>query len=301
MNNSTLIVHSPEYANWKFSDSHPTQGRRFINAYNAFTMLMGPGTFNQELPRIATSQELRRVHSEEYVHAVLNNYVCSEWQGARADLAHLAQKFAGGTLTALISLIKGECKSAIHFPGAKHHAQIDHASGFCIFADFALAADVATKDYGKKIAILDFDAHHGDGTENLTSANPDVLSFSIHEWGIFPGTGQGDDPVQKVYNAALTSVTGKGDQALLREIGRFNSLAEEFAADLIFIAAGADGHAEDPLSTLEFTVDGYIQAAHLIREAFSTMPILIGGAGGYLPDTRTPEVWSHFAHKISTK
>ncbi len=256
-------------------------------------------------PRQATRAELERVHSSVYLDEVLKEHRTSQWSGSRADLAELAATFVGGTLAALELLIRGVTTTAIHFPGAKHHAQYDYSSGFCIFADFALAADIATKNHGKKIAILDVDAHHGDGTENLTADNPDVLTFSIHERGIFPGTGNENNPENSVYNLPLHSPEragdhGKGDAALLHGVDLFLKLAEEFEADLIFIACGADGHQEDPLSSLQFTVDGFRKVAQLIRSAFPNTPILIGGAGGYLPDSRTPEVWANFAHGIST-
>ena len=255
-------------------------------------------------PRLATRLELERVHALHYLDEVLNEHRTSQWSGPRPDLAELAATFAGGTLTALETLIQGLTTTAINFPGAKHHAQYDYSSGFCIFADFALAADIATKDHGKKVAILDIDAHHGDGTENLTADNPDVLTYSIHEKGIFPGTGNEDNSEKNVYNYPLHSPEraedfGKGDVALLNGVQLFLKLAKEFETDLIFIACGADGHQEDPLSSLQFTVDGFREAAQLIRSAFPDMPILIGGAGGYLPDSRTPEVWANFAHSIS--
>jgi acetoin utilization deacetylase AcuC-like enzyme len=172
-----------------------------------------------------------------------------------------------------------------------------------VFADFALAADIATKDFSKKVAILDFDAHHGDGTENLTAENPSVLSYSIHEKGIFPGTGNCSVPEKFVYNYPLgdhngEGDSGKGDEALLKGIADFGRLADEFNADLIFVAAGADGHSEDPLSSLQFTISGYEAAAKYLRKQFPNTPILIGGAGGYLPDTRTPEVWAEFCREI---
>jgi acetoin utilization protein AcuC len=257
------------------------------------------------LPRTATRSELERVHSSQYLDEVLNEHRTSQWTGQRADLAELAATFVGGTLLALELLLRGITKTAIHFPGAKHHAQYDHSSGFCIFADFALAAEIATKDHGKKVAILDIDAHHGDGTENLTSDNQDVLTYSIHEKGIFPGTGNESNLEKRIYNYSLHSPEragdlGKGDDALLGGVQLFLELAKEFEADLIFIACGADGHQEDPLSSLQFTVDGFREAAQLIRSTFPDMPILIGGAGGYLPDSRTPEVWANFAHEIST-
>ena len=297
----TVIVHSPEYANWKFSDDHPTQGRRFVNGFNEVQRLFKVQGAELDVlePRVATAAELLRVHTAEYVDEVVKEFRCDEWSGPREDLSHYAQLFAGGTLVALDALLNKGYKSAIHLAGAKHHAQAGYSSGFCVLADFALAADVATKDFGKRVAILDIDAHHGDGTENLTAANSEVLTFSVHDGGIFPGTGMSDDPAHSVYNAPLNEATGKGDQALLAAVERFIALAKEFGPDLIFITSGADGHREDPLSTLEYTVDGYGAAAELVRSAFPEMLILIGGAGGYLPDTRTPEVWARVALGVS--
>ncbi len=185
----------------------------------------------------------------------------------------------------------------MHLPGAKHHAQYDYSSGFCVFADFALAADIATKDHGKKVAILDIDAHHGDGTENLTADNPSILTYSIHEKGIFPGTGNESNPSRGVYNAPLASRAG--DDALLHAVMEFAGLTEHFGADLIFVACGADAHAEDPLSSLTYSTKGYRAVAQYLREVFPDHPILMGGAGGYLPDTRTPEVWCTFANALN--
>ncbi len=256
-------------------------------------------------PRLVTKSELSRVHSPQYIDEVLESHTTGQWTGTRPDLSELSALFTGGTLVALDALLTGQAKTAIHFPGAKHHAQYDYSSGFCVFADFALAADIATKDFSKKIAILDFDAHHGDGTENLTSENPNVLSFSIHEKGIFPGTGNSSIAQKSVYNYPLGDLgtegeIGKGDEALLRGVLEFCRLADEFNADLIFVAAGADGHLEDPLSSLEFSLKGYRAAATLLRQRFVDIPFLVGGAGGYLPDSRTPEVWSTFAHTLAT-
>ena len=234
------------------------------------------------------------------IDEVLDKHLTGQWTGARPDLSELAALFAGGTLVALDALLTGKAKTAIHFPGAKHHAQYDHSSGFCVFADFALAADIVTKDFSKKVAILDIDAHHGDGTENLTAGNTNVLSFSIHEKGIFPGTGNSSIPEKFVYNYPLGDEgeegdIEKGDEALLKGVAEFGRLADEFNADLIFVAAGADGHSEDPLTSLQFTIAGYEAVAKYLRKQFPNTPILVGGAGGYLPDSRTPEVWARFS------
>jgi acetoin utilization protein AcuC len=294
MHKKITIVHSPEYANWFFSDDHPTQGRRFINGYNAIV-----GAHRVLDPRPATYAELARVHSAGYIKEVTNDHTCFEWSGAREDLARFATLFAGGTLVALDALLNNQADVAIHLPAAKHHAQYDHSSGFCVFNDFAMAADIATKDHGLKVAILDIDAHHGDGVENLTRDNPDVLTFSIHESGIFPGTGDGDEPEKKVFNHPLSDQTGKGDKALLAGVNRFIPIARAFQPDLLFVTSGADGLADDPLTQLQYTVDGYAAAARLAREAFPSIPVLMGGAGGYLPDTGTPAVWAAVAGELS--
>jgi acetoin utilization protein AcuC len=261
--------------------------------------------FTEVEPRLATKAELERVHAPSYIDEVLESHLSGQWSGKRADLAILASTFVGGTLVALDALLNKKALTAIHFPGSKHHAQYDYSSGFCIFNDFAIAADIATKDYGLRVAILDIDAHHGDGVENLTADNPMVLTYSIHEKGIFPGTGNESDPDRNIYNFPLIpknvgiESSGKGNEALGAGVAHFMHLLDAFKADLIFITCGADGHKEDPLSSLEYSVEGYAGIAQLLRRSYPNVPMLLGGAGGYLPDTRTPEVWSQFAAKLA--
>ena len=305
--NNTYLIHSTDYKNWIFDPTHPTQGRRFNNARDLFLQLAKREDIDvvEISPNVVYKGELLRVHTAEYIEEVLEQHRSSEWIGEREDLVILASRFVQGTLNALDNLMVENTKLAVHFPGAKHHAQADHSSGFCVFADFAIAADIATKDYGKKVAILDIDAHHGDGTENLTASNLSVLTFSIHESGIFPGTGNQSYPEKHVYNYPLGSNesghnSNKDDQALIDGVSKFCELATQFNPDLLFIACGADGHKEDPLTNLTYSVEGYIAAAKKVREQFPHLPILMGGAGGYLPDTRTPEIWAEVALSLAS-
>jgi acetoin utilization protein AcuC len=295
MINKLHLVHSPEHIGWVFDELHPTQGRRYINAQQKLLSQAKDAGIEviEKLPRVASKGELARIHSMDYINSVIDDHCANEWVGERTDLAHLATLFAGGTLTALDLLLSGEAKTVIHFAGAKHHAQFDYSSGFCVFNDFAIAADIATKDHGKRIAILDIDGHHGDGTENLTKDNSLVLTYSIHHFGIYPGTGEKDEIEFSVYNDPLT--LGDGDDKLLQGVDRFIQLVTQFRPDLIFLAFGADGHKEDPLTGLAYSVAGITKASSAVRQAFLDLPILFGGAGGYLPDTRTPEVWANAA------
>jgi acetoin utilization protein AcuC len=300
MKQPVYLIHTDEYKNWIFDPSHPTKGKRFNNARDLLiTSAKKEGIDVVEvLPRTATEAELLRVHTPAYIDEVAHQHISTEWDGERPDLASLASLFVGGTLTALDALLANKTKLAIHFPGAKHHAQSDHSSGFCIFNDFAIAADIASKDHGKNIIIIDIDAHHGDGVENLTADNPKVLTFSVHQDGIFPGTGDESKPGY-FYNMPLKA--GAGDKELLDAIEQFiyvigaRDRIWDWQPNLLFITCGADGHKDDPLTSLEYSVDGYIAVAKKLKERFPDLPILLGGAGGYLPDTRTPEIWSEVA------
>jgi acetoin utilization protein AcuC len=297
MSKSIYLVHSDKYKEWIFDETHPTQGRRFSNARDLLLKEASKDGIEviETPPRPATRKELLRVHTSSYIDEVLKEGLSSEWDGQRVDLAELSSLFVGGTLVALDALLTGKTKLAIHFPGAKHHAQANYSSGFCIFNDFAIAADIATKDYGLNVAILDIDGHHGDGVENLTADNPRVITFSIHQFGIFPGTGD-ESKTGYFYNYPLED--GVGDKGLLEGIDAFISTlgAREriwsWVPDLLFITCGADGHREDPLTGLNYSVEGYEATARKVKERFNDIPILMGGAGGYLPDTRTPEIWA---------
>ena len=304
MSNSIYLVHSDRYKEWVFDSNHPTQGRRFTNAREL--LLESASDENIEIieisPRPASNHELLRVHTQSYIDEVLVENLSSQWDGQRPDLSELASLFVGGTLEALDLLLAGKTKLAIHFPGAKHHAQANYSSGFCIFNDFAIAADIASRDHGLNVAILDIDGHHGDGVENLTASNEKVIPFSIHQYGIFPGTGK-ESKACFFYNYPLED--GAGDQELLKGVDEFISTLDELERsknwfpDLLFLTCGADGHREDPLTGLNYSVEGYVSAARRVRERFINTPILMGGAGGYLPDTRTPEIWSCVAINLN--
>lgn len=299
MNYDFVIAHTEEYGNWVFSETHPTQGRRFLNAYDKIVELAGHDVSHKTvMPLHASFTDLARVHSKSYIDSVYIDGESNEWEGKRKDLGLLAGLMAGGSFKAFKSLIDGDTLTAINFAGAKHHAQYNHSSGFCVFADFALVADIATKDYDMKVAILDIDAHHGDGTENLTETNPDVLTFSVHEYGLFPGTGLQSRPMFNVYNHPLEQDSGNMDLAIA--VDEFVYLSDQFRPDLIMVAMGADGHRTDPLSSLKYTISGIETRMAELRQAFPETPMLIGGAGGYQPDIITPEIWARGALALAT-
>lgn len=286
-----LLIHSEKYQNWVFSSNHPTQGRRFQLAADSLIDATNDDDGIEIIirePKLPKQGELELVHDSEFISDVLTKGISWEWEGQRADLAELASLFVGGTLAALNGLITGEASVAVNFPGAKHHAQRSNSSGFCVFHDFAIAAKIASAS-GYRVAIFDLDAHHGDGTQELLR-NDYVLTYSVHDKTIFPGTGFFHEPEYHIYNKPLDAYSG--DIELNSAVAEFNQLATKFGSTMIFIAAGADGHTSDPLSTLNYSVDGIVRTVQAIKSNFPNTPFLIGGAGGYQPDTFTPEIWS---------
>lgn len=303
------VIHSDAYEGWVFDPSHPTQGRRFIKAYEWLLDLApaaGVDVVTVDSDRLPEVAVLHRVHDAAYIEQVVVDGESGEWAGSRPDLSALAHRFVGGTMLAAEELLGGRALTAVHFPGAKHHAMRDRSSGFCVFNDFAVtarwifdgdmecpASDGAGRQRVERIAILDIDAHHGDGTEALLREEQRALTFSVHDRTIFPGTGFVDAPEEEVFNDALAA--GSGDEELHRAVARFVEEARRFDPQMIFIAMGADGHVTDPLSTLTYSIEGMEAAIRAVRVAFPSMPILLGGAGGYQPDTVTPEVWARMA------
>lgn len=292
------IIHDPTYAGWVFDQHHPTQGRRFTNGYETLRLHAEAAGLRHDTvqPIPLHRSQLEAVHTPEYVKRVLDDHQSDEWRGKRQDLAALANLFAGGTLLGADLLRNGAAMTVAHLPGAKHHAMAGNSSGFCVFADFAIAAlDLAADDL--RVAILDVDAHHGDGTEMLTYADKNVMTYSVHQFGIFPGTGLNDDSDHFVYNWPL--IEGDGDRQLRMAVIDFLDTARVFRPHFIFVAGGADGHRLDPLSGLQYTVAGLEEAMRLVRSVFPDTPVLFGGAGGYQPDGATPLAWARMVTALA--
>lgn len=288
------LICDSRYRNWVFDPTHPTQGRRFTTAEQVLDELAAAGSVElvKHPSRPATAAELGRLHTPGYIAEVMEAGLSGEWAGSRPEMAELASLFLGGTMRAVELALAGELTVA-HLPGAKHHARAERSSGFCVFADFATAATVLADEHGRRVAVLDIDVHHGDGTEELTRDHRGILTFSVHQGGIFPGTGRfrEDDLERHVHNRPLPA--GAGDDELVVAVQEFVDVAKDFGTDFVMLAAGADGHAADPLGELRYSEDGFAHAVGLLRAAFPDAPIVMGGAGGYRPDDHTPGMWLH--------
>lgn len=146
-----------------------------------------------------------------------------------------------------------------------HHAERDHAMGFCIFNNIAIAAEYALKKCGiKKIAILDYDIHHGNGTQNHFLERNDVLFASTHVQPFYPGSGRKDETGEgkgKGFTINVPLKAGDGDKEFYTAWQRIIPRVEEFAPELILVSAGFDAHKDDPLGVMRVTTDGYRRLA----------------------------------------
>lgn len=262
---------------------------------------------------VASDDELATVHSREYLAAVrrvgedpslsdLAHGLGTEDVPAFAGMHEASARLGGASLLAADALISGAALRAVNFGGGMHHASRDKASGFCIYNDAAMAIQRLLDSGVSRVAYIDIDAHHGDGTQNIFWDDPRVLTISLHESGmtLFPGTGFSNDlggpnAEGTAVNVALPA--GTGDAGWLRAFHAVvPQIVEAFDAEVIVSQHGCDSHREDELTHLNTSVDGQREAAMSIAVLADKVcggRWLATGGGGYNIVSVVPRVWSH--------
>jgi acetoin utilization deacetylase AcuC-like enzyme len=158
-----------------------------------------------------------------------------------------------------------------------HHAERNRAMGFCIFDSIAVAARWAQAEMGlERIAIVDWDVHHGNGTEDLLGTDPGMLFVSLHQWPLYPGTGGPDDQGETVVNIPLPA--GSGDADYLEAWRTAEAAVRRFEPELVLVSCGFDAHVDDPLAGMALTATGFHElAARAARLAPRVAAVLEGG------------------------
>lgn len=229
-------------------------------------------------PKEATREEIELVHSAEYVERVKN---LSETEGGDAgklamvgpNSYEIALLSAGGALTAVDAVMDRRVRNSYVLsrpPG--HHAEKEEGSGFCIFNNVAIAAQYAKKKYQlNKILILDWDVHHGNGTESAFYEDPDVLFISLHQEYTFPaGRGAAIDVgsgAGRGYNVNIPLPAGTGDEGYLLAFEKvIEPIVDQFRPELILISAGQDPSRFDPLGRMLMTAKGFGKIAAIVKQ-----------------------------------
>jgi len=227
-------------------------------------------------PRTASVKEIAKVHTEQHITHVQDVALrCGGWLDPDTVISHdsyeAAIYAAGGAIKAAEAVMEGEVSSTfalVRPPG--HHATRQRAMGFCVFNNIAIAAKYALAKYNlKRLAIIDFDVHHGNGTQEAFYKDPQVLYLSTHEYPHYPGTGSIDETGTGAGKGTTVNIplpAGCGDaeylsafeQVAIPTISRFNP-------ELIMVSAGYDAHWADQLAFMELSVSGFARIVKIIK------------------------------------
>jgi acetoin utilization protein AcuC len=243
-----------------------------------------------------------RTASEDPRRADLGRGLGTEDDPAFVGMHDAAARIVTGSVECAEQVWRGDVAHGVNFCGGLHHAMPDRASGFCVYNDAAVAIRRLLDLGARKVAYVDVDVHHGDGTQQVFWDDPRVLTVSVHETGrmLFPGTGFPDEIGGRDAEGAAVNVAlppGTGDAAWLRAVHSVvPPVVRAFAPDVLVSQHGCDTHFLDPLAHLAVSLDAQRAATamvhDLVHEVCDGRWVATGGGGYEIVDV-VPRAWSH--------
>jgi acetoin utilization deacetylase AcuC-like enzyme len=260
------IVTSNRFADHVTPPGHPERIERAEAMQVVADRARGAGHEIVE-PRLATDDELARVHTEEHLETIASargrTAMLDEDTFMSPQSDEVARLAAGAVLTAIDRVLDGPPRTRafamVRPPG--HHAEADRAMGFCLYNSIAVGAAAARARGVERVAVVDFDVHHGNGTQWIFYEDPSVLFVSSHQYPFYPGTGAASetgrgDGAGATVNLPLEVGATDGDfDTVYRELA--TPILEEFRPDLLLVSAGFDAHADDPLAGMRMSGEGF--------------------------------------------
>jgi acetoin utilization deacetylase AcuC-like enzyme len=261
-----VLVSSPRFVDHVTPAGHPERPER-AETMEAVAARFAEGGGTLVEPRIATNEDLARVHTSEYIASIAalrgraTKIDADTFTSPDSD--EIARLAAGAVLTAVDRVMEGGSRSRalamVRPPG--HHAEADRAMGFCLYNNIAVGAAYARFKGCARVAIVDYDVHHGNGTQWMFYEDPSVLYVSSHQYPYYPGTGAATE-IGRGAGAGFTLniplAAGTKDEEIER---RYAEVAipklKAFKPDLLMISAGFDAHQQDPLGQLRMTTEGF--------------------------------------------
>jgi acetoin utilization deacetylase AcuC-like enzyme len=287
------LIHTPRFADHLTPPGHPERPERAEAMAAVVARFQADGGRVLE-PRAAADADLLRVHTPAYVEAITATrgraVVLDADTFTSPDSELVARLAAGAALTAVDVALDGPPRSrafaVVRPPG--HHAEADRPMGFCLYNNIAVGAAYARSRGRARVAIVDFDVHHGNGTQWAFYEDPTVLFISSHQYPYYPGTGAEGETGRgagRGYTLNLPLDAGARDADVL---GRYTREAipalERFRPDLVMISAGFDAHERDPLAGCRMTTDGFGALAALLIDAADRLcegRVVLVTEGGY--------------------
>jgi len=272
---TTILFSHPACLQHDTGHGHPERTARLESVLSALEAERFAGLERREAPR-AEREQIARVHPRAFVDRVLDAIPAQGHLGIDMDTivspgsGEAALRAAGAACAAVDAVMAGEADNAfcaVRPPG--HHAEPERAMGFCLFNNVAIGAAQARAVHGlQRVAVVDFDVHHGNGTQAMFWGDGDLFFGSTHQMPLYPGTGSHNERgvSGNIVNVPLPPFAGSEEFRLAMAEGVLPAL-RQFAPEFILISAGFDANEDDPLAQLRFRDEGYAWATAELKQA----------------------------------